>query len=146
MPDRINMNNSVHRHASRVLYGDTDSGGVVYYGNYLRFFEAGRTELMRAHKLPYKLLEDAGFILPVVECYSRYKASARYDELLLIETSLTDVKPMSCRFNYRILRQEDEKLLAKGYTLHAVIDRTGKLAKLPMDIVARLKKISREAE
>ena len=146
MPDRIEMNNSIYRHTCRVLYGDTDSGGVVYYGNYLRFFEAGRTEFMRSHKLPYKKLEDDGFILPVVECYSRYKASARYDELLIIETSLIDVKPMACRFNYRILRREDEKLLVKGYTLHAVVDRAGKLTKLPMDIVARLKKISRETE
>lgn len=146
MPDKIVMNDSVHRLTLRVLYGDTDSGGVVYYGNYLRFFEVGRTEFMRSNNLTYKSLEDAGFILPVVECHSRYKASAKYDDLLIIETSMTDVKPVSCRFNYRILRRDDEQLLVKGYTTHASIDRDGKLAKLPMDIVAKLKKISRQPE
>ncbi len=142
MPDKIEMNESIHRHSCRVLYGDTDSGGVVYYGNYLRFFEAGRTEFMRANNLTYKSLEDKGYILPVVECYSRYKAPAKYDELIIIETSITDVKPISCRFNYRILRRKDEKLLVKGYTLHASVDKSGKLCKLPMDIVARLKKLA----
>lgn len=141
MPDNIKMNESIHRHTCRVLYGDTDSGGVVYYGNYLRFFEAGRTEFMRDHNLTYKSLEDAGYILPVVECYSRYKAPAKYDDLIIIETSITDVKPVSCRFNYKILRRKDEKLLVKGYTIHASVDKNGKLSKLPMDIVARLKKL-----
>lgn len=141
MPDNIKMNESIHRHSCRILYGDTDSGGVVYYGNYLRFFEVGRTEFMRDHNLTYKSLEDAGYVLPVVECYSRYKASARYDDLIIIETSITDVKPLSCRFNYKILRRKDEKLLVKGYTLHASVDKNGKLSKLPMDIVARLKKL-----
>ncbi len=142
MPDKIEMNESIHRHSCRVRYGDTDSGGVVYYGNYLRFFEAGRTEFMRANNVTYKSLEDKGYILPVVECYSRYKAPATYDELIIIETSITDVKPMSCRFNYRILRRKDEKLLVKGYTVHASVGKNNKLCKLPMDIVARLKKLA----
>ena len=141
MPDNIKMNESIHRHTCRVLYGDTDSGGVVYDWHYLRFFEAGRTEFMRDHNLTYKSLEDAGYILPVVECYSRYKASAKYDDLIIIETSIVDVKPISCRFNYKILRRKDEKLLVKGYTLHASVDMNGKLSKLPMDMVARLKKL-----
>lgn len=136
----------VHRQTIRVLYGDTDSGGVVYYGNYLRFMEAGRTEFMRAHLITYKSLEDAGFIMPVIECYCRYKASAKYDDLLVVETSLVEVKPISCRFNYRILRQKDEKLLVKGHTIHAVISASGKLAKLPDEIVANLQSISVDRE
>lgn len=128
----------VHRCACRVLYGDTDAGGVVYYANYLRFFEAGRTEFMRELALPYSELEKAGVIMPVADCRIRYKASARYDDLLLIETALTELKPVSCRFHYRISRQEDGRLLALGYTINVAVDRQGKLSKLPVELRQRL--------
>jgi acyl-CoA thioester hydrolase len=134
----IDMREPVHRCTCRVLYGDTDSGGVVYYANYLRYFEQGRTEFMRDNFSSYRELEERGYILPVVECYSRYKASAGYDDLLVIETALVEVKPVSCRFNYRILRQTDRKLLAIGYTVHAAVDRKGKLARLPADFMGNL--------
>ena len=96
-------NSKIHRMEYRVIYGDTDCAGVVYYGNYLRFFEAARSEMLRSFGTPNKELEDQGYVLPVVECKTRYKASARYDDLLIVETSIQDVKKMSCRFNYRII-------------------------------------------
>lgn len=125
------MGGYIHRTECRVIYGDTDSGGVVYYGNYLRFFEAGRTEILRANGASYRELEERGYILPVVECHTRYKASARYDDLLIVETSVHDVKKMSCRFNHRISRADDQRLLVKGYTVHACIDLKGKLTLFP---------------
>lgn len=118
----------------RVLYGDTDSGGVVYYANYYRFFEAGRNEFIRNRVCSYKDLEDRGFILPVVECHARYKAPAVYDDLLLVETRLTDIRNVSCRFDNRVIREADGKLLVKGYTIHAIVDMDGKLSKFPTDI------------
>jgi len=132
----------VHRIECRVLYGDTDSGGVVYYGNYLRFFEAGRTEILRAHGTSYRELEDRGYIMPVVECNTRYKASARYDDLLVVETSITEVRKMACRFNHRISRAEDGRFLVKGYTLNACITRAGKLTNFPEYFLAKLQEIS----
>ena len=135
----------VHRHGWRVLYGDTDSGGVVYYANYLRYFEAGRTEYMRELVASYRSLEEQGFILPVVECHARYKASARYDDCLVIETSLVEIKAVSCRFNYRISR-EDGKTLVLGSTTHAAVDRAGKLVKLPQELVARLRHLVEKTE
>ena len=139
--ENIPMLEPIHRYTCRVLYGDTDSGGVVYYGNYLRYFEAGRTEFMRDFVSTYKELEDMGFILPVVECYVRYKAPAFYDDLLVVETSLVDIKKVSCRFNYQIFKEGDSKLLISGYTTHAVVNRKLKLAKLPEEYLVRLKKI-----
>ena len=130
MTDEIG-NNKIHRSECRVIYGDTDTGGVVYYGNYLRFFESGRTEILRANGTSYRELEEKGYILPVVECHTRYKASARYDDLLIIETSISEVKKISCRFNHRIIRADDQKLLVKGYTVNACVDRQGKLIRLP---------------
>lgn len=138
------LRGTVHRHTCRVLYGDTDSGGVVYYANYLRYFEAGRTEFMREQLDSYRSLEEQGCILPVVECHVRYKASAGYDDLLVIETALVEAKAVSCRFNYRISR-EDGKLLALGYTVHAAVNRAGKLAKLPKDTVERLRRLLEKA-
>jgi acyl-CoA thioester hydrolase len=135
----------IHRYTCRVLYGDTDSGGVVYYANYLRYFEAGRTEYMRELVASYRELEEQGFILPVVECHARYKASARYDDLLVVETSLAEVKPLSCRFAYRISR-EDGKTLILGYTTHAAVDRAGKLTKLPAGLLARLRQLTEKQE
>ena len=133
-----NSEDRVHRCRCRVLYGDTDAGGVVYYANYLRYFEQGRTELMRQQIMTYRELEGQGIIMPVVECQARYKASARYDDLLLIETTVAQVKPVSCRFDYRLLREEDGRLLVHGYTVHAAVDRSGKLVRFPKELLARL--------
>ena len=132
----------IHRIECRVLYGDTDSGGVVYYGNYLRFFESGRTEILRAHGTSYRELEARGYIMPVVECHSRYKASARYDDLLMVETSICEVRKMACRFNHRISRADNGRLLVKGYTLHACVNREGKLTNFPAYFLAKLQEIS----
>jgi len=137
----LTLREPIHRHPCRVLYGDTDSGGVVYYANYLRYFEAGRTEFMRELVASYRELEGQGFILPVVECHVRYKASARYDDLLLIETALAELKPVSCRFHYRISRRDDGKLLALGYTVNVAVDRQGKLSKLPAELRQRLQSL-----
>ena len=138
------MPEPVHHTTYRVLYGDTDAAGVVYYANYLRYFERGRTEFMREKVMTYREIESMGLVLPVIESYSRYKAPAAYDDLLIIETSLAEVKNVSCRFNYRIYRDDSDTtrtLLAKGYTVHASVNRDGKLTRLPADILAKLEKI-----
>jgi len=139
----LSMTEPVHSYSHRVLYGDTDAAGVVYYANYLRYFERGRTEYMRdLVRMTYREIEDLGLVLPVIECYSRYKAPAAYDDLLTTETSLAEVKNISCRFNYRIYRDAPagtaRTLLAKGYTVHASVNRDGKLTRLPQELLAKL--------
>lgn len=130
----------------RVLYGDTDAGGVVYNANYLRYFEIGRTELMRAWVCSYSDIEKLGFVLPVIECWSRFKAPAVYDDLLVIETTVAEISTLKCTFNYRILKQEQAnkrpRLLVKGYTVHAAVTRAGKLTRLPEEILQRISKFS----
>ena len=141
----MDMQGPLHRYRCRVIYGDTDSGGVVYYANYLRYFEAARTEFMRERALSYKEFEQQGCIMPVVECHVRYKASARYDDLLLIETSLSEVKSRTCRFTYRVIRENDGKMLAHGFTVHAVVDLNGRLTKFPDGLLDALREQSAEA-
>jgi len=138
---RIELPGTAHQCQCRVLYGDTDSGGVVYYANYLRYCEHGRTELMRERCCTYRDLESQGFILPVVESYLRYKAPAAYDDLLTIRSALVELKSVSCRFNYSIFRESEQKLLVKGFTVHAVVDRSGRLVKFPEGVYERLQKI-----
>jgi acyl-CoA thioester hydrolase len=130
----------------RVLYGDTDAGGVVYNANFLRYFEIGRTELMRAWVCSYSDIEKLGFVLPVTECWSRYKAPAFYDDLLIIETTIAEISNLKCTFSYRIVRKDQgsdrPRLLVKGYTVHAAVSRDGKLTRLPEEIIRKIAQFS----
>ncbi len=130
----------------RVLYGDTDAGGVVYNANFLRYFEIGRTELMREHVCSYSEIEKLGFVLPVIECWARYKAPAFYDDLLTVETTVAEVSDLKCKFAYRIVRQGKDtdrpKLLVKGYTVHAAVTKEGKLTRLPDEIIEKIKQLT----
>jgi len=139
---KIILTEPVHVCSYRVLYGDTDAGGVVYNANYLRFFELGRSSFMRQLVSSYKEIEEAGFILPVVETYLRYKAPARYDDLLTIQTSMQQISYYSWRFNHHVLLSANDKLLVKGFTVHACVDKAGKLAKLPSEYLAKIQEVS----
>ena len=121
----------------RVIYGDTDQMGVVYYANYLRYFEAGRNEYIRAKGLRYRDFEEQfGLLLPVAEASVSYRSPARYDDLLDLEVSLGEVRRASARFEYRLLREGT--LLATGHTVHACVDGGGRLQRLPAALVEKL--------
>ncbi len=139
-------NEYIHRIKIRVLYGDTDAGGVVYNANYLRYFEHGRTELMREWVCSYSDIEKMGFILPVTECWTRFKAPALYDDLITVETEVSELSAIKCKFSYRILRDQEDgtkpKLLVKGYTVHAAVTRAGKLTRLPDEIISKIGKFA----
>jgi acyl-CoA thioester hydrolase len=112
---------------ARVRYAETDQMGIVYYANYLVWFEIGRVELLRSLGLAYSQLEtDHQCILPVVEASCRYKSPARYDDRILIETRPSLLRGSVIKFAYRILRRgadgEEPKLLAEGETVHVVCD------------------------
>ncbi len=140
------MTEHIFQTTVRVLYGDTDAGGVVYNANYLRYFEIGRTELMREWVCSYSDIEKLGFVLPVTECWARYKAPAFYDDLLTIETVIAEISKVKCKFSYRITRKEAgverPKLLVKGYTVHAAVTRAGKLTRLPKEIIQKITQFS----
>ena len=122
----------------RVIYGDTDKMGVVYYANYLRWFERGRSEFLRGCGQPYGGIEARGFHFPVVEVNCRYAQPARYEDLVLIETRLASVSRASLIFTYRIMRDGEEAPLATGSTKHACINGAGKVLRIPDDLVRLL--------
>jgi acyl-CoA thioester hydrolase len=122
----------------RVIYGDTDQMGVVYYANYLRYFEAGRNELLRARGVRYRDLEASHHLyLPVVDVQVSYKSPARYDDLLSVSTDIGRIGRASVRFVYQLLR--DQLVIATGATTHACVNREGEVRPLPAEVVAVLR-------
>lgn len=121
----------------RVIYGDTDQMGVVYYANYLRYFEFARSELLRAHGRSYVEMEAEGLSLPVVEATCRYVAPARYEDVLLVGIEVPVVTRVTLTFRYQVTREGESAVLCTGSTLHACLGKNGRPARLP-DWVATL--------
>jgi acyl-CoA thioester hydrolase len=121
----------------RVRYAETDQMGVVYHANYLVWFEIGRIEFIRQIGLDYRSMEDQGFMIAVVEATARYKMPARYDDELVIRTSLAGVRGSIVRFRYQVVREADDVLLCEGETVHVVVGRDMKRRSLPEDYLKR---------
>ncbi len=129
-----------YQYSYRVIYGDTDQAGMVYHANYLRFFEAARTELVRSAGYAYKNLETKhGIMLPVVEVFLRFKAPVYYDEVINIQVWLEEVKPFRLKFRYEVYK--DEILAAVGYTLHVPVNKEGKIVRFPERVYKLLKEL-----
>jgi acyl-CoA thioester hydrolase len=123
----------------RVIYGDTDQMGVVYYANYLRYFEFARSEYFRAMGGSYRELEQSGLMLPVVEAHVEYKAPARYDDLLVVRTEVREARRATLVFGYALSREGEGRVLVTGHTMHACITREGKPTRLPEAVVRTLR-------
>ena len=113
--------------------------GVVYHGNYVHYFEMGRTEWLRALDITYKYMENNGIMLPVISLNCNFKKSAFYDDVLRIETSLVKKPTVKIEFNYTILNQNDE-ILVTGNTVLAFIDaKTKRPIRCPEMLLEKLK-------
>jgi acyl-CoA thioester hydrolase len=116
----------------RVRYAETDQMGVVYHANYLVWFEVGRVEFIRQMGLDYRSMEtEENAMIAVVEATARYKAPARYDDELIVRTTLAGVRGSIVRFRYAVVRAVDEQLLCEGETVHLVVDRDMKRRDMP---------------
>ena len=122
----------------RVRYAETDRMGVVYYANYLVWFEVGRTEWLRETGWSYREMETDGVALPVIEAHCAYRQPARYDDEIEILTRATLLTPVRIRFDYDALRLADGVRVADGYTVHAALDSTGRPCRLPERVRAML--------
>jgi len=122
---------SGHKTTIRVIYGDTDNMGQAYYGNYFRWFEIGRNEIFRSLGLNYKSVEERGIYLPVAEAHCKYAHAAQYDDVLVIETQLDTRIKGAIKFDYKIFNQNDNTLVAEGYTKHACLNGDGKVVRPP---------------
>jgi acyl-CoA thioester hydrolase len=130
----------------RVRYAETDQMNVVYYANYLVWFEIGRVELLRSLGLAYSEMEiEHKLVLPVVEATCRYRSPARYDDQILVETRPALLRGSVLKFAYRILRKAGEgmnpELLAEGETVHVVCDEKFKRQPLPEQYATALRSL-----
>ena len=127
-----------HRTTCRVIYADTDKMGFVYHANYFRWFERGRTEMFRAAGLPYNAIESKGIFLPVSEVYCKFTSSAKYDDLLIIETTVDPGVKGGMKFDYLIFSEDGKKIIARGYTKHACLDKNGRVVRPPKFLVEHI--------
>jgi len=115
----------------RVRYAETDQMGVVYYANYLVWFEVARTDLLRSVGWTYREMEEMGVALPVIEAHCRYRRPARYDEEMQIRTEVIVTSPVRMEFQYEVTAKGRPEVVATGRTAHAAVGRDGRPCRLP---------------
>lgn len=122
-----------HEMSYRVPYADTDQMGVVYYANYLEYFERSRTEMLRAAGLPYSEMEKSGFFLPVSEAHCKYYSSAHYDELLTFRSWVREMRGVRLVIESEVWFEDT--LLVKGHVVLASVNFDRKVVRLPKILV-----------
>jgi acyl-CoA thioester hydrolase len=115
-----------HRCVNRVLYADTDRSNVVYHANYLRYFEFGRTSLMRDAAYPYKEIEMSGYVYPIIDLGIQFHESLHYDDPMHVHTRPTGLERVKLQFDYIITHAESGILICKGFTKHCALNASGK--------------------
>jgi acyl-CoA thioester hydrolase len=114
-----------HRVHHRALYADTDRSSVVYHANYLRYFELGRTSVMRDVGYPYKQVEDSGFVYPVIELGMTFHCPLHYDSPMWVHSRPSQLERVRITFDYVITHAETGELVCRGFTRHCALNRKG---------------------
>jgi len=122
-----------------VRYAETDMMGVVYHGNYLPWFEVGRTTLLKECGLPYRELEAQGYLLPVVEAGLKFHRPALYDDLVTVITKLNERPLLRIRLDYEVRRGEE--LLVTGFTVHGFINKSGEPVRPPAAFTEKMREL-----
>jgi acyl-CoA thioester hydrolase len=124
----------------RIYYEDTDVGGVVYYANYLRYLEQGRTEFLRARGLSVKTLNEQGYLIPVMRLEIDYLLPAVLDDLIRIETTVQEITSATCTLGQQVVRVSDGETLADAKVTLACIGPGKKARRLPRELIQALKR------
>ena len=122
----------------KVRFVETDMMGVVHHSNYFRWFEMGRVEYLRQAGILLTELMADGIVFPITHVDCQYKASAKFDDRIRIESTLEDVSPVKMVFTYRIVKEVDETLLAAGSTQNVFTDNNGKIIRLSSKYYSKL--------
>jgi len=120
----------------RVRFCETDLMGIVHHAQYLTYFEAGRVEWLRRRGIAYSSWTAQEIHLPVVDATLRYRAPARFDDLLTVETRLAELRWASVRFEYTVWRKD--LVLAEGATRLACVDTAHTVIRIPQRLLAVL--------
>jgi acyl-CoA thioester hydrolase len=122
----------------RIYYEDTDCGGIVYYANYLKYFERARTRYLEDRGLSVAELMKAGWVFVVVHAEVDYRTPARYGDILEIETIVSDMNPAAITFSHVVRERQSRRLVVEGAARLAVTDGNGKVKRLDKRTVAAL--------
>lgn len=114
----------------KVRYVETDQMGIVHHSNYYAWFEVGRGDFITKAGMTYSDMEREGIMMPLVETYCKYFEGAKYEDDIIIQTSIEEMSPVKVIFNYNVIREEDGKLLAKGKTTQTFINKDFKIVNL----------------
>ncbi|MDP2854994.1 MAG: thioesterase family protein [Smithellaceae bacterium] len=115
-----------HRTNYRTLYADTDRSQVVYHSNYLRYFEFGRTSLMRDVAYSYKEIEESGYVYPIIDLGITFYQSLYYDDVMYIHTRPVNLERVRLQFDYVVTHAEKGYMVCTGYTKHCAANSDGK--------------------
>ena len=124
-----------------VRYAETDMMGIVYHGNYLPWFEVGRTALLKECGLPYRELEAQGYLLPVIELGIKFHKPALYDDTVTVITQLRERPLLRIRLDYEVRRGDE--LLVTGFTVHGFINKTGEPVRPPAAYTEKMRALFR---
>lgn len=108
--------------------------GHAYYANYLLWFEVARGGWCRDRGFTYKMLEDKGYFLPVVEAHLRYKGEVKYDETIQVRIRLAEIKRAAVKFEYEIFNENTQKVTTEGYTWHVLMGSERRAVTIPEEI------------
>lgn len=128
----------VHETRVRVRYAETDQMGQMYYGRYAELFEVGRVEALRALGFPYRRIEERGILLPVRDLSVRYLMPVRYDDEVIIRTTIMEPLSARIRFRYELLSESGERLTEAETTLVFVDAMSKRPCRAPADLIAAL--------
>jgi len=124
----------------RVRYAETDAMGIVYHANYLVWFEVGRGDYFRALGRDYGEWEQQGYLLPVSEAYARYRAPARFGDLITVCTWVEQIRSRSVTLGYEVRNAISQQWLVSGWTKHICVDAQGRVQRLPEGMLHSLEK------
>jgi acyl-CoA thioester hydrolase len=123
----------------RIYYEDTDAGGVVYYANYLRYLERGRTEFLRARGLSIRKLHEQGYLIPVMRLEIDYLVPAVLDDLIRVETVVLEITGATCALGQRVVRVSDGTTLVDAKVTLACLGPGNKARRMPEELLLALK-------
>ena len=124
-----------------VRYVETDKMGIVHHANYYPWFELARGEFIKKIGMKYSDMEGLGIMMPIVESYCKYYEGAKYEDEIIVQTSIEEISAVKVIFNYKVIREHDGKLLAKGKTTQTFIDKGFKIINLKKKYPALLEKM-----
>lgn len=135
----------IHENKIKVRYVETDQMGIVHHSKYYPWFEIARGEFITKIGMTYREIEEQGILMPVLESSCKYIEGAKYEDNLVIQSWISEFNPVKIIFNYNVIREEDNKIIAKGSTKHTFVNEEFKIVnikKLKPEIFSRLEKLN----